>query len=367
MCPPTCGYEINTRRIRQNPRIDVHTLTTVESISGEPGDFTVRVRKRPRYVTGDHELDAAIVERVTSEREDAFNLGMGRTRALYEPHPSAYPPLHVLDRAALSDEDAAMLRETCPTEVLDLDMEEEELRLKAAAIVVATGWRPYDATKLEHLGFGTHPNVVTNVMVERLADPDGPTGGRILRPSDGEPAQNVAFVQCAGSRDEDHLPYCSAVCCMASLKQVRYLRQQNPEVRATVFYIDIRTIGRHEKFYYELLDDDHVTFVKGKVATVDTAGEHDDLLLDVEDTVTGANHHARFDFVVLATGVVPNTLDEKIPWNVEYDPYGFVVGATAAPGVFAVGCARRPCDVSRATKDGTAAALRAIQCLNGGE
>jgi quinone-modifying oxidoreductase subunit QmoA len=365
MCPPTCGYEINTRRIRQNPRITVHTQTTVESIRGEPGDFTVRVCKRPRYVTGAGELDESILGRLACEREDDFNLGLTRTRALYRPHPSAYPPQFVLDRAALSEEDEALLREACPAEALDLDMEEQHLRLKAAAIIVATGWRPYNAARLTHLGFGTCPNVVTNVILERLADRGGPTGGHILRPSDGKPPLSVAFVQCAGSRDEDHLPYCSAVCCMATLKQVRYMREQHPDCHVTVFYIDIRTVGRHEKFYFDLLADDHVGFIKGKVATVETAAGGDDLILDVEDTIDGENHHARCDLVVLATGIVPNTADLPLPGGLEYDQYGFVAGPTPA-GIFAAGCVQHPCDVSSASREGTAAALRAIQCVDGG-
>jgi quinone-modifying oxidoreductase subunit QmoA len=363
MCPPTCGFEINVRRIRQNPRITVHTMATVEDIRGTAGDFRARVRVRPRFVTGS--LEAAHLEPIASERDDDFNLGLSRTKAVYRPHDMAYPPLHVVDREALSDGDAKALLDAAPAGTVDLDMAEEEIEVEAAAIVVATGWRPYDATKLEHLGFGRSPNVINNVTVERLASPGGPTGGKILRPSDGEPPKNVAFVQCAGSRDEKHLPYCSAVCCMGSLKQIRYLREQDEEVRATVFYIDIRTIGRQEKFYLDLLDDGRVSFVKGKVAEVEE-GDGQDLVLHVEDTLASENVHRGFDLVVLATGVVPNTADAPIPFDLTYDAYGFVDGTTTE-GVFAAGCSKRPCDVSRSTKDATAAALRAIQCLRGGE
>jgi quinone-modifying oxidoreductase subunit QmoA len=203
-------------------------------------------------------------------------------------------------------------------------------------------------------------------MMERLAAQGGPTEGKILRPSDGQPAQNVAFVQCAGSRDENHLPYCSAVCCMGSLKQVRYLREKNDGARATVFYIDIRAVGRFERFYYDMLEDDGVTFVKGKAAGIEEVSGSNNLILDVEDTLTQEKLHREFDMVVLATGMVPNTADAKIPFKLEYDEYGFIDGATDVPGVFAAGCARGPCDVSKTTKSATAAALRAIQCLNNG-
>jgi quinone-modifying oxidoreductase subunit QmoA len=366
MCPPTCGFEINTRRIRRNARITVHTLSTVEQVSGKAGNFEVKIKKRPRYVTGQCSLDDSLAEQLTSERPDDLNMGMGTTKALYYPHDMAYPPLHMLDRDALSESDVQTLTEQAPPGAIDLAMTDEDIDVDVGAIIVATGWKPYDAAKLDDLGFGRCENVITNVMMERLADPRGPTGGKILRPSDGESAVNLAFVQCAGSRDEDHLPYCSAVCCMASLKQARYLRESNEDARATVFYIDIRTIGRLEKFYYNLLEETNVSFVKGKVAKISEDPGSNDLILEVEDTIAGQKPEQRFDMVVLATGIVPNTFDVKIPFELEYDEYGFIDGATDVEGIYAAGCAKHPCDVSRATKESTAAALKAIQCINRG-
>lgn len=363
MCPPACGFEINTRRIRQNPRISIYTLATVEQITGRAGRFTVEIRVTPRYVTGQYSLDASFAGQLSSERVDEFNLGMGKTKALYLPHDMAYPPDYVLDRGALSEKDAEILMKCCPPGAINLNMSEERIEIEAAAIIVATGWRPYDATKLDHLGFGRYANVITNVMMERFASDGGPTGGKIVRPSDGRTAENVAFVQCAGSRDENHLPYCSAVCCMASLKQARYLREKNEESEATIFYIDIRTMGRLEKFYYNMLEDSGVSFVKGKVAEIGEEQASKDLILELEDTLSGQKSSPRFDLVVLATGIVPNAADVKIPFELTYDEYGFIDGATSVDGIYAAGCAKRPCDVSRATKDATGAALKAIQSL----
>ncbi len=367
MCPPTCGYEINVRRIRQNPRIEVHTLTTVEEITGEEGDFRARIHTRPRYVTGTYSLDESHTEPLTSERPDEFNLGMKTTKALYLPHPMAYPQSYVIDKEALSEADAARLMETCPEGSIDLDMVERERKITVGAVIVATGWKPYDATKLTSLGFGRFDNVITNVMMERLAAGDGPTVGEIIRPSDGKPAENVAFVQCAGSRDENHLPYCSAVCCMASLKQARYVREKNENSKATVFYIDIRTIGRLEKFYYSMLEDEGFTTVKGKVAEIAEDPGSKDLTLTVEDTISAETLHVKFDLVVLATGIVPNAVGMKLPTELEFDEYGFLQGTTNIPGIYAAGCARRPCDVSRSTRDSTAAAVKAISSLRAGD
>ena len=315
MCPPACGFEINVQRIRHNPRIAVHTLATIEEIFGGPGNFKVKIRIRPRYVTGKRSVDDSITDGLTSERVDDFNEGMDKTKALYLPNDTAYPPVHALDRDALSEADAETLRNVCPPETLDLDMREKKIEIEVGAVVVATGWRPYDATKLDNLGFGQCQNVITNVMMERLAAVGGPAGGEIVRPSDGKKAQNVAFVQCAGSRDENHLPYCSAVCCMASLKQARYLREKNENSKATLFYIDIRAVGRLERFYYDMLEDASVSYIKGKVAKITEELESKDLILHTEDTLSRENVHPRFDMVVLATGMVPNTADVKLVFD----------------------------------------------------
>lgn len=360
LCPPTCGMEVNFRRIRNNPRIEVLTQAEVKSISGNRGAYNVSIEVNPRYVTGDQPVSAAHLAAVTSEVPDEFNLGKCTVKALRLPHDMAYPALHVLDRNALSSGELAALKEAEPQGAIDLDQQPRTLEVKVGAVIIATGWRPYDASKLDVLGYNASPDVIANVEMERLASFTGPTGGRIKRPSDGVEPKRVAFVQCAGSRDVNNLPYCSAVCCMGSLKQVRYVREKLPEAEVTVFYIDIRTIGRHEEFYYELLQDEKVRFIKGKVARVNKEG--DGLELQVEDTVGGKLLRESFDLVVLATGVVPNNVDEPVPGaDVETDDYGFIVPGAKRNGIYAVGCARRPTEVSRSVKDATAAVLKAIQ------
>ena len=362
MCPPACGFEINVRRIRENPRITVYTSATVEEVTGAADNLKARVKVKPSYAIKEHLLNEAVLGELTSERANDFNYGMDKTKALYRAHGMAYPDGYVLDKEALSDADAAKLSEVC-----DLDMAEDTFEVKVGSVVVATGWRPYDANKLDTLGFGQYPNVITNVMMERLAAKDGPTGGEIIRPSDGKKAVNVAFVQCAGSRDINHLPYCSAVCCMASLKETRLLREINEDARATIFYIDVRTLGRAEKFYFDILEDENVTFVKGKVAKINEESASGNLTLDVEDTLTRENLHEQFDLVVLATGMVPNTDELNFPFELSLDEYGFLDGADDASTIHATGCAKRPCDVARTTKDSAGIALKAIQSVNEGD
>ncbi len=362
MCPPTCGMEINFKRIRNNPRITVHTLAEVLKITGEAGNYDVTIKIQPRYVQDDADIPNSVIEKLSSEVSDGYNMGMCKTKALHIPHPMAFPMQYLLVPEALTDDERELLKNECPPGAIDFDMQPQEITIQVGSIIVATGWEPYDATNLDNLGYGRHANVITNLMMERLAAVTGPTQGKMLRPSDGKEVQSVAFVQCAGSRDENHLPYCSAVCCMGSLKQARYVLEAAPEAKVTIFYIDIRVIGRYEKFYYDLLKEERVEFIKGKVAKIEEDGQTKDAVIEVEDTIAGNKIRKPFDLVVLATGMVPSTAHSKIPYeDLQYDPYGFVISGNGNGGIFAAGCAQRPVDVARSVRQATGAALKAIQ------
>jgi quinone-modifying oxidoreductase subunit QmoA len=200
-------------------------------------------------------------------------------------------------------------------------------------------------------------------MMERLASFGGPTAGKILRPSDGKAPKNVAFIQCAGSRDENHLAYCSGICCLASLKQATYLREQYPDSKATVFFIDIRANDRLEDFYVKVKEDPQIAFVKSKIAMITQDEGTKDLLLEGENTQTSKQIRDRFDMVVLATGMVPNKpAMEGLP-EVRYDDYGFMVSDEGKAGIFGAGCVKKPIDVASCVQESTAAALKAIQTV----
>ena len=360
LCPPACGLEINYKRLRSNPRISVLTLAEVESIAGAPGDFTVTLRLAPRHVTEACTACGACAKVCPAERRDEFNFGLSKTRAAYLPHPMAFPELYAIDRAACPPGCQACA-DACAYGAVKLDQTQERRTFHVAAVVAATGWKPYDATRLENLGFGKYPNVVTNVILERLAASEGPTGGRILRPSDGQPPQSVIFVQCAGSRDENHLPYCSAVCCAASLKQATYLRAQCPDAQITIFYIDIRTPGRLEDFYVAAAAQGRVELVKGKAAKIEEEATSRDLLVTAEDALSGKKVTRRAALVVLATGIVPQT--EELPPGFALDEFRFLSPPNGKAGLYAAGCARQPGEVSATVQDATGAALKALQCV----
>ncbi len=364
LCPPTCGLEINYKRIRRNPDITVYTRAEVLNISGTAGNYKATVKVTPRYVE-DHTATSKCVEDCPVEITNEFNYGMDKTKAVSLPYEMAYPMNLVADRDALlkakGQPGMAEFVEACNAKGIrfNLDAEPETFDLDVSSVVWATGWRPYDAKKLTKLGFGTCANVITNVMMERLAAPSGPTKGQILRPSDGKKINSIAFVQCAGSRDRNHLPYCSSICCLASLKQATYLRDYNPEAQAHIFYIDLRAYGRFEFFYDRVRNDDKILLTKGKIVSITEDPVTKDVILEGEDILSGQKIRRTFDMAVLATGMQPNTSLEKIPaQNVKYDEFGFVI---SDEGIHATGVSKRPMDVGTCLQDATGAALRALQ------
>ncbi len=185
LCPPACGLEMHYRRLRNNPSITVLTLADVVEIAGGPGEYEVTVRLRPRFVTDACTLCGACAEACKTGRADEFNYGLCRTRAAYLPHGMAYPPLYAIDRA-VCPEGCQACADACAYGAITLNAQPETRTYTVSSIVAATGWRPYDATRLQPLGFGRFRNVVTNVLLERMAASDGPSAGRILRPSDGK-------------------------------------------------------------------------------------------------------------------------------------------------------------------------------------
>jgi quinone-modifying oxidoreductase subunit QmoA len=218
---------------------------------------------------------------------------------------------------------------------------------------------------MDNLGFGQYPNIITNMMMERLASANGPTNGKILKPSDDQPPESVAFVQCAGSRDENHLPYCSYICCMASLKQATYIREQYPDCKIYVFYIDMRAPGyKYEKFYEKIKQDPNVSFIKGKVAEVIEDPETNRITVVAENAVTGQKIKQTVDLVVLATGMQPTVAGDKLPVSdLKVTEDGFIVNDFEKGGMFAAGCAVKPLDVISSNQNATGMALKAIQTL----
>lgn len=364
LCPPTCGLEINFRRIKDNPRIKVFTLAEVAAVTGTAGNYQVSLTLNPRYVNENCTCCGACSEACQAEVSDDYNFGMSKTKGAYLPFEMAFPAKFVLSPQIIGTDDAAKAKQACQYDAIDLEMQAKSVTLPVGAVVWATGWEPYDAHRLDNLGFGQYDNVITNMMLERLAATSGPTQGKIVRPSDAKAPQSVAFAQCAGSRDENHLPYCSYICCMASLKHATYIREQYPEAKIYIFYIDIRSPGdRYEKFYNTIKQDPNVFFIKGKVAEVSEDPETKNITVVAENTITGEKMHQMVDLAVLATGMQPSAAATKLPADLKTNDDGFIVNDFAKGGMFAAGCATKPADVISSNQNATGMALKAIQTL----
>jgi quinone-modifying oxidoreductase subunit QmoA len=254
--------------------------------------------------------------------------------------------------------------DACKYGAIDLNMQPKTFKLNVGAIVMATGWKPYDAARIDNLGFGRYSDVITNMMMERLAAPDGPTKGLVVKPSDGKPVKSVAFIQCAGSRDDNHLGYCSSICCMGSLKQATYVRQQYPDSKVYIFYIDLRTPGTYEFFSKQVQSDPNVSVIKGKVAKVVENPATRQLHVEAEDILSARKTRIPVDLVVLATGMAASVDGTKPALPIDFDQDNFALPRHTAPGVFVAGCARGPVDVAASVQDATAAAMEAIQAIH---
>ena len=364
LCPPTCGLEINYRRIKDNPRIKILTLAEIENVSGGPGNYDVSIKISPRYVnekcTSCGECEKVCEIEIASD----FDFGLKRIKGAYLPYEMAFPSRYVLSPQIIGTDDAERCKEACKYDAIDLTMEAKTMNLKVSSVVWATGWEPYDATRIDNLGFGQYQNIITNMQMERLASINGPTEGKVLRPSDDKGPESVAFVQCAGSRDENHLPYCSYICCMASLKQATYVREQYPEAKIYIFYIDLRAPGlRYEKFYQKIKEDENIFFIKGKVAEVSEDADTKNVTVVAENAVTGEKIRQTVDMAVLATGMQPTAANMEFPADLNINEDGFILNDYTNGGMFAAGCATKPLDVISSNQSATGMALKAIQTL----
>ena len=364
LCPPTCGLEINFRRIKDNPRIKVFTQAEVTRVDGAAGNYDVSIQLSPRFVNENCTCCGDCAAASESEIDSDYDFGMKKVKGAYLPFEMAFPSRYVISPRIIGTDDAQKCADACKYDAVDLTMEAKTIDLNVGAVVWATGWEPYDATRIDNLGYGQYDNIITNMMMERLAAPNGPTKGNIVRPSDDKAPESIAFVQCAGSRDENHLPYCSYICCMASLKQATYVRERYPEAKIYIFYIDLRAPGfRYEQFYNKIKADENVFFIKGKVAEVSEDAASKNITVVAENAVTGEKIHQTVDMAVLATGMQPTAANAKLPADLKYNEDGFIINDFAKGGMFASGCANKPADVVSSNQNATGMALKAIQTL----
>ena len=354
--------------VAHHPNIDLMTYCEVQQVDETSSGFQVQVLKKPRYVdekacTGCRNCEFECPVTVPS----IFDRGLGAYRAVRVPFSTALPQTAVLDM------DYCLLcgkcEKACPVNAIDFTQQPEQFEIQARSIVLATGFEttPLDA-KIEYGGGKLH-NVIDPMMMERFLAPTGPYG-RVLRPGDGKEPMTIAYVQCAGSRDETlGVDYCSRVCCMYAIKQAMLLMGALPLAEVTIYYMDIRTFGKGYEQFYTNAQAMGIEFVRGKVARI-TEDDEQNPVLRVEMTETGEMRETTFDLVVLSLGMLPS-YDPSQMFRVPLDKDKFVYApkpnsqpcATDRPGIFVTGTAAAPMDIVDSIVTAGAAAIATASFL----
>jgi heterodisulfide reductase subunit A len=367
--------------VGSHPNITLHTWSEVTDVSGYVGNFTVKVLHRPRYVDTELCTGCGICEEKCPAKvvDQVFEAGIGYRKAIYRPFPQAVPKFPVLDPDSCIYFERGTCKaceKLCPTQAIRLDQQPEEVELQVGNIVLATGFETFDARRVESYGYGRLPNVFTSLEFERMSNASGPTGGRIVLRDGVTQPERVAIVHCVGSRDERYNRYCSAICCMQSMKFAHLVREHT-DAEVYEFYIDIRAPGKGFDEFYQRVQDEGTNFVRGRVAEVtdvlrlpEEAAHDGRLMVQVEDTLAGRQRRIPVDMVVLSVGLEPQADAHEVArrfgitcssegWVIERHPKLDPV-ATMTEGVFAAGCALGPRDIPSSVASGAAAAARII-------
>jgi heterodisulfide reductase subunit A len=371
----TCILSPKMNDCARHPDITLHTYAEVKALSGVAGDFTVSVVHRPRYVdeatcTGCGEC----VLKCPAKVPDEFDMGLRQRRAIYLYFPQAVPQVMTIDPEHciyLQRNKCGACAKICQAGAVDFEQKEQEVTLRVGAVVVTTGFDFFDPTGLTQFGYEQCSNVITALEYERLISASGPTGGHLLRPSNGQPARRIGFIQCVGSRDVRHQLFCSSVCCMHSSKQAVLAAEHDSEVESFVFYTDFRASGKGFREYVNRAEREYgVRYVRSRVARIKEDGAQNPMIR-YEDADTSRPAQMVVDIAVLATSLIPRPGTAELAGllDVEVDSYGFLKTDPLAPvdttrlGVFAAGCCRGPFDIPESVMQASAAAARAARVV----
>jgi len=372
--------------VASHPNIKLWTYSEVVKVDGFVGNYKVQVRRKPRYVNEElcvgcaKCVDACVYKE--EKFEDEFNEGLAKRKPVYLPFPQATPPVVVFDPDACIQLKTGKCKksclEACDRNAIIFDQKPETKEIEVGTIILATGFRTFDATRLPQYGFGTLPNVYTSLQIERMVNASGPTDGHIML-KDGRTPKAVGIIHCIGSRDNRTNRWCSRVCCMYSMK-LAHLIKQHTGAEVFNFYIDIRAPGKGYEEFYEKLQEEGVHFIRGRVAEVAdwplTKEEEGKLIIRVEDTLAGFVRRIPVDMVVLATGLEPqpDAQDVRRLFNISCSTEGWFLErhpklapvSTFTDGIFIAGCCQGPKDIPDTVAQAGAAAGEALSLINAG-
>jgi heterodisulfide reductase subunit A len=356
--------------VERNPDIVKLTMCEVSRVEGEAGNFTLTVRKKPRYVIEEKCNGCGECAEVCPVyAPSGFDSGVKARKAIDIPFPQAVPLIYALDRRFCIH--CGLCKAVCGAMAIDYDQGEEELKLEVGAIVVSTGYELYNPGALEEYGYGRIKNVISNLQFERVLSPSGPTAGHVIRPSDGRPVKKIAFLQCVGSRDVRHNPYCSRICCMASTKEAIVAKEHDPEIDATVLYMDLRSFGKAFQEYVNKAKSMGVSYIRGRVAHIMENPASGNPVIFYENTEKGKPETMEADLVVLASALKPSSTASGLATTlgIEVDEHGFYKTDPASPfetqkpGVYVTGTCREPKDIPDSVAEASGAAAKAEALL----
>lgn len=358
--------------------ITLLTYSEVEKVDGYIGNFTVRIRKRARKVDAALCTGCGLCEEKCPKKviDEVFEAGLGYRKAIYRPFPQAVPKYPVIDTENCTYYQRGTCKacqKFCPTGAIDFKQEDEILEVKAGNIILATGFDLFDSRRIPQYGYGRLANVFTSLEFERLSNAAGPTGGKVVLRDGVTTPKSVCIIHCAGSRDRNYNKYCSAICCMQSLK-FAHLVKERTGARVYNCYIDIRTPAKAYDEFYQHIIEEGIIFVRGKVAEVTDAarlsGEEGKLIVQVEDTLVGRQRRIPVDMVILSAGLEPRFDAKEVGkrfgiscstdgWFIERHPKLDPI-ATMTDGIFIAGACQGPKDIPASVSQGAAAAARVL-------
>lgn len=359
--------------VGHHPNIELYTNSEVQEVKGYIGNFTVKVLKKPRYITDECSACNDCSEACPIAAPNEFDVGLATRKAIFTPFAQAVPSTYIIDRDLCLNEEGIMTCdkciEACERQAIDFDMKPETIELQVGTIVVATGAEVSDPTRFTNYGYTRYPNVITSLEFERLINAGGPSGGNLVRPSDMKIPKKVAFIQCVGSRSKKGNPYCSNVCCMNTVKDSLLIKEHWPDVKIYVFYLDMRAFGKGFEDLYRRAKEAGVMFIRGLPAEVVEDPKTHNLWVIGENTLQKEIYKVNLDLVILSVGIEPCKDSDAIQrlFTLSRTSDGFFMEAhpklkpVDAPtgGVFLAGCAESPKDIKDSVTQASAAAARA--------
>jgi len=378
----SCILTPKMMEVANHKNIELLSYSEIASIEGSIGNYTVKIRKKPRYIDidkctgcGDCATACRLKDRIVSE----FNQGMGKRGAAYMPFPQAVPLKYVIDdkkclfltKGKCGDE--PLCKKACTSGAINFDQKEEIVERKVGTIVVATGYDVMDPTAVYEYGYDTSPDVLTTLEMERLISSSGPTKGEILRPSNQQKPKSVTFILCVGSRDETQCTWCCRIGCMTALKQVYLLHEKlGEDVEINVCYNDLRSFGKGYEEFYRKVRGLHTNMFRGRPSEVRPMKEN--LKIDIFDTTTNKLFEIKTDMVVLVPAMMPRTDATEFArlLHLTLSGDGFFLEAhpklrpvdTFVNGTFIAGCCQAPKDIQDTVSQASAAASRAATILS---